>query len=266
MRSIGKIVLGLGLVQIPMKVVSFVDQTDISFTQLCDTCQTPIKQKRYCSTCDKEVPYGNLMSGFRIDRDNIILVDKKLINSIDRSTKLLAVIEQNAEAEYVQKKCYLLMPDDVMGKPYFLLRKILSDNHKSLIIEFALRKALHLGIVKPVLINGIVYLLLKQIVYSEKIKPIEPLKDQEVLNEEYELGSKLFETIANSLQKISFSEIKDKRKEILEKVLKGEIKPVEAQAIVKTTQDLKDILKASLSMVANPISQEKDKKKKESEL
>ena len=47
-RSIWKGAVGFGMVAIPIKLYTATDSKDISFVTLHSTCNTRIKQKRYC--------------------------------------------------------------------------------------------------------------------------------------------------------------------------------------------------------------------------
>jgi len=244
MRAIGSLNLKFGLVNIPLRVNSFLDYQGISFRQLCPYCKNPINYLRVCKNCKKEIPYNELLNGFQLSKNNIIIVDKEKINNLNLETRIVAIVDRDKEPEFLTEKCYLLTPDKVR-KPYFLLREILIKLNKEIVVEFALRKQLHLGIIKPITINGITYLMLKQILYADKIKDIEPLKEEQIDEKELELGLKLFEMIHSSLEKVNFLELKDRRKELLEKVLKGEIEvEIPKEAIGEAKSMLEEIKKS----------------------
>jgi hypothetical protein len=199
--------------------------------------------------CQEEVAYSQLLSGFEITKDNIIVIDKKALN-LDYQTRIVAVVDLNSEFEFMPKKFYLLTPKDI-DKPYFLLLNILTKTNKEIVIEFSLRKKLHLGIIKPIIVNGYKFLMLKQIIYSDSIKEISPLKELAVSEEELNLGLELFEKIKETIPKINFLELKDNRKEILAKMLKGEIQPI--TAVKQTTEDITTLLKKSLETMPKEV-------------
>jgi non-homologous end joining protein Ku len=150
----------------------------------------------------------------------------------------------------------MLTPQKEAVKQYFLLLKILTVENKSLVIEFVMRKKIHLGIIKPIVLNGMSFLLLKEILYSDKIKPIEPLKEEQITEEELKLGRELIELVSQKVENKKYEEIRDKRIEILQKILSGEVKPQE----IKTdeTQALVEQLKKSVetsksSQVKKPV-------------
>lgn len=244
MRAIGSLNLKFGLVNIPLRINSFLDYQGISFKQLCPNCKNPINYIRFCKNCKKEIPYNELVNGFQLSKSNIIIIDKDKFNNLDFETRIVAIVDRDKEPEFITEKCYLLTPDRI-SKPYFLLRNILLKLNKEIVVEFALRKQLHLGIIKPITINGITYLMLKQILYADKIKEIEQLKEEKVEENEMELGLKLFEMLYESIEKVNFLELRDRRKEILEKYLKGEIK-VEPKKIMEEAKSMMEEMVKSI--------------------
>jgi hypothetical protein len=104
-------------------------------------------------------------------------------------------------------------------------------------------------------VNGIKTLLLKQILYCDSIKDIALKQEISVEKEELEMAMLLFEKIRENIPKVNFLELKDNRKQVLEDMINGKIKP--AEQIVKATEDLKTELKKSLEMMTK---KEKPKK------
>lgn len=257
MRKIGSLNLQIGLISIPLGVNSFLDYQGISFKQLCPNCDVPVSYHRVCPKCNQEIEYHQLKNGFEISKDNIVVVDKTVFKTLESyPTTILGIIPTNSEFEFITEKCYMLTPQKEAVKQYFLLLKILTVENKSLVIEFVMRKKIHLGIIKPIVLNGMSFLLLKEILYSDKIKPIEPLKEEQITEEELKLGRELIELVSQKVENKKYEEIRDKRIEILQKILSGEVKPQE----IKTdeTQALVEQLKKSVetsksSQVKKPV-------------
>jgi DNA end-binding protein Ku len=255
MRKIATLNLRVGLFNIPMGVNSFLDYQDISFKQLCPSCKSPINYKKFCGNCKVDVPHEKLLSGFQVGKNNILEVDKGVFETIDRETRVVAVIPTNSEQEFLGTKYYILSPISDVEKPYFLLKSILSKLDKELVILYALRQKLNLGVIKSVNIKGKEFLMLKQILYAERIKSIEEIAEKPIAEEELNLGMELFNKLVENLQKINYMEIKDERKKLIEKYIMGEIKPIPIER-VKEVKSLVDELKASVDLM-----KEKPKKK-----
>jgi DNA end-binding protein Ku len=259
--SIGTITIKIGLVNIPLSVVSFLNYQNISFKQLCPDCLQPIQQKRVCKNCGKEIPFSELKSGFRISKNNIVVIDKEALKQLENlETKILGIIPLNSEYEFITEKCYLLAPHKDMPKTYFLLLNILLNDNIELVIEYALRKKLNLGIIKPIKLFGKNYLMLKQILYSDKIKEIPIFKEEQILEDELKIGRQLFKTICETLENKEYKDIKDKRVELLQKILEGKI---EKKVEVEKGKNLIEQLTKSVELIKKEMGDKGEKEKVE---
>lgn len=268
-RAIGSLNIRMGIFNIPLTVHSLIDYQGVSFKQLCPYCfekgkTTRINQIRKCLVCNKEIPYSELKWGYKLSKDKIIPIPKEMLENLSKGeTRILMSYDSNSNLsafeELIQAKVYLLTPNENVTKPYYLLRELLLKKKKSLLVQYSLKSRLHLGIIKIKTLTDRygqkrIFLLLKQVVYSDKIKPIKPLPIEEVTEEELKLGIELFELVEQKSEKTDYTKVKDRRKELLEKILKGEVK-VETVEVVKE-KELVEQLKSSVEVV------KKKKKKK----
>jgi DNA end-binding protein Ku len=265
MRKIGTLTISIGLVQIPMGINSFLDYQGISFKQLCPTCDGLVQYKRFCSKCNQEVEYHTLKSGFEIGND-IVVVEKEVFKTLESyPTKILAIIPTNSEYEFVTEKCYLLSPLKENPKQYFLLLNLLSSEGKSLVVEFVMRKKIHLAVVKVVEFDGVKFLMLKEVLYADKIKSVEPITEEKPTEEELKLGKELFELISQRIENKNYKEITDKRVELLQNVLSGKTKIEKPNPLTYTSiEQLKKSVE-SLKVQTPPINAKKSKKVKTNE-
>ena len=72
MRTIWNGSISFGLVNIPVGLALATKpsarQSDVSFRQLHRECMTPIKQKRWCPTHEREVERDELVKGWEVGR------------------------------------------------------------------------------------------------------------------------------------------------------------------------------------------------------
>jgi len=261
-RATASFTIPIGLVNIPVSVIPFLDYRGISRKRICPYCSTEnqgqgVKQIVMCPNCQKQLSIPECQYGYPISKDNIIPIPKEW--DIPLETKIVSLIKTNSEYEYLTVKCYLLVPKDV-EKPYFLLRDLLNEMGLSLVIEFVMKKKQHLGIVKPISINNQIILMLKEVLYAERIKVTNPLQEVTVSEEEKVMAKELFKVIAEKVKGINYLDIKDKRKEILEQILMGGMK-IEKREEVKPTEQLLEQLKASVKQMVEKTTEEPKKKK-----
>jgi non-homologous end joining protein Ku len=223
MRSIGTLNIHFGLMVISVSVNSFLDYQGITFKQLCPNCKSPISEVKVCKNCEQQLQHSQLLSGFQVSKDNIIIIDKEQLKP-DLTPRIIAIINSGTAPDFLSHKHYLLTPKPNFEKQYWLLFNLLTNENKEIVIEYALKKRLYLGIVKPInLGENKLYLLLKQILYYDNIKDIPHTKPTQIAETEHTLALELFRKMCEQLKGINFSEIKDKRKEILEKMLTGKM-------------------------------------------
>ncbi len=75
--------LKISLVNIPVKVFPATDTSaTISFNQLHVECQTRIQQKRWCPTCQKEVPNTDIVKGFEFEKGRWVVMDDEDVDKV----------------------------------------------------------------------------------------------------------------------------------------------------------------------------------------
>ena len=80
--------LSFGLVSIPVGVApatkSAARQSDVSFRLLHRECLTPIKQKRWCPTHDREVSGDDLVKGLEVAKGQFVIVEEAELEALER--------------------------------------------------------------------------------------------------------------------------------------------------------------------------------------
>ena len=80
--------LSFGLVSIPVGLAPATKpaarQSDVSF-RLLRKCATPIKQKRWCPTHDREVAQDEIVRGFEVAKGQFVIVEDADLEALERS-------------------------------------------------------------------------------------------------------------------------------------------------------------------------------------
>ena len=81
--------LSFGLVSIPVGLAPATKpaarQSDVSFRLLHRECSTPIKQKRWCPTHDREVSQDEIVRGFEVTKGQFLIVEDADLEAIERA-------------------------------------------------------------------------------------------------------------------------------------------------------------------------------------
>ena len=87
--------LKISLVNIPVRVFPATDAAaTISFNQLHRECRTRIQQKRWCPTCQVEVPNSDLVKGYEFEKGQYVVLDEEDIAKVrPASTRVINVVQ-----------------------------------------------------------------------------------------------------------------------------------------------------------------------------
>ena len=116
--------LKISLVNIPVKVFPATDASaTISFNQLHAECQSRIQQKRWCPTCQKEVPNTDIVKGYEYEKGRYVVMDDDDVEKVRvESTRVINLEKFTEDVEvdpiYLDKP-YYLAPDGPVAKEAF---------------------------------------------------------------------------------------------------------------------------------------------------
>src|SRR5262245_65534399 len=86
MRTIWNGSLSFGLVNIPVGLALATSPkaraSDVSFRQLHRECRTPIRQKRWCPTHDREVGPDEIVKGWEVSKGEFVVMEDADIKAI----------------------------------------------------------------------------------------------------------------------------------------------------------------------------------------
>jgi DNA end-binding protein Ku len=120
--------LGFGLVNIPVRMYTATEESDIHFNQLDKKDHSRIKYKKVNENTGKEVDQRDIVRGFEIDGHYVIVEDadlaKAMPEKLDHLEILQFVDEKEIDAVYYEKP-YYLEPEKAGTKAYALLRDAL---------------------------------------------------------------------------------------------------------------------------------------------
>jgi DNA end-binding protein Ku len=139
--------LSFGLVSIPVGLAPATKpaarQSDVSFRLLHRECKTPIKQKRWCPTHDREVSQDEIVRGFEVTKGQFLLVEDADLEAIERHDDSRSIeITEFVQAETVDPiyfdRTYFLVPAATAAqrRPYVLLLEAMRETGTAAIGRF----------------------------------------------------------------------------------------------------------------------------------
>jgi DNA end-binding protein Ku len=148
-RAIWKGGISFGLVYIPVKLYSGSTSHKLDLNMLRKGDKCPIKYVRVCQDDGKEVPWKDIVKGFRIDDYYITLTDEdfdKAAKGKSESIDIQAFVKTTEINPRYFEKPYLLEPEKGAGKTYNLLRQAIHQSKMAGLAKFVLRNREHLAL------------------------------------------------------------------------------------------------------------------------
>jgi DNA end-binding protein Ku len=187
MRSIWKGAVAFGLVNVPVKVYSAVEDHDISLHQVHDKDGGRIKYQRRCEICGKVVDYANIDKAYDDGERTVILSSDDLDSlPVERSREIEVVefVPSDQLDPIMFERAYYLEPDSASNKAYALLRRTLEETDRTAIVHFSLRQKSRLGALR---VRGDV-LMLQSLLWDDEVREASfPALDEKVRISEKEL-------------------------------------------------------------------------------
>ena len=193
MRPLWKGTIGFGLVTIPVKLYSAVQESELDLDMLDRKDQARIRFQRINEETGKEVPYERIVKAFDLDGKYVLLDDKDFKAAAAEQTEVIAikdfVKEEEVEGKYYEKP-YYLAPDRGGARAYALLREALKKSGKVGVASFVMRTKEHPAVLQP---DGAV-LILNQMRFAQELRDVDELdlpKVEKVSPDEMKLAMQL---------------------------------------------------------------------------
>jgi DNA end-binding protein Ku len=257
MRSLWTGSISFGLVNIPIKLYSATQSSSLSLDMLDKKDHSNIHFKRVNEKTGKEVAWENIVKGYKVDGDYVILNDEDFKKASPEQTKTID-IEEFVETEEVPpihfETAYYIEPEKNGSKAYVLLRDALDKTKKAALGTFVLRNKESLCLIAP----SDDILVLHKIRYAQEIRSTEDIKvpAAKVSSAEMQMATKLIEQLTGDFD---IEKYKDTYSETLMKFIIAKAKGKKYTApklhvAHSRSKDLMEELKASLSQVKKKAS------------
>lgn len=220
MRSIWKGAIGFGLVNIPVKLFSGVQNSQLDLDMLDERDHNNIKFKRINEKTQKEVPYDKIVKGYFL-KDRYIVLDEHDFEEVKPEKTKVIEIENFVDIGEINpvyyETSYYTQPENQGKKAYALLLKALEKSKKAGVARFVLRNNENLCVIHP--LNGTI--VITKIRFQEEIRDTKEvlLKDIVAINpKELQVGLAL---IKQYTAKFDISTFKNDYSKELLKIIKS---------------------------------------------
>lgn len=251
MRSIWKGSIGFGLVNIPVKLYSGVQNSNLDLDMLDERDHARIKFQRVNADTLKEVPFEKIVKGYML-KDNYVILDPHDFEEAAPEKNKIIELENFVDIKDINpiyyETSYYTEPEKQGTKAYALLLKALEKSKKAGIARFVLRNTENLCVIHPM--NNVI--VITKIRFQEEIRSMSELKTVSTVNitkKEMDVGMALIKQYSSPFDITAF---KDEYAKELLKIIKAKSKG--KRVVVKkmkpqkaSSEDLYDQLMKSLS-------------------
>lgn len=258
MRPVWTGSVGFGLVNIPVKLFSATESSSLDLDMLDKNDHAKIKYKRVNENTGEEVAWENIVKGYNMDGEYVVLEDTDFERANAKKTKTIEINDfvnkEEIDSIYYDSPYYVL-PDKSGLRAYFLLKEALNNTGKAGVGSFVMRNKEGLAVLRAT--EKII--VLHRIHFEEEIRKPEDLEipeKTEIKEQELKIAITLIDQLT---AKFDISKYKDTYKEEILKIIKekaqGITKPPQTLKVVnKSTQNLMEQLKASLEIKHKKVS------------
>jgi DNA end-binding protein Ku len=262
--------LSFGLVSIPVGLAPATKpaarQSDVSFRLLHRECSTPIKQKRWCPTHDREVSQDEIVRGFEVTKGQFVIVEDADLEAIERSDDSRSIeITRFVPASHVDPvyfdRTYFLVPAPTVAqrRPYVLLLEAMRQAGVAALGRFVRsgRESLCLVRAKGEAL-ALETLFLAEDVYSQA-EIAEAVEETKVKKPELELARQIIDSLAGDFDPADLqSEYRRDLRALLEAKLRGEEIVAPEPVVEAPVIDLMEALKASVAAAKGSSARAED--------
>jgi DNA end-binding protein Ku len=251
MRAIWTGAIGFGLVNIPVRIFSATQDSNLDLDMLDKKDHAKIRFKRVNEDSGREVSWENIVKAYDYNGKYIVLDDEDFQKASPEKSKIIEIVEFVKESEIQSifyETPYYLEPQKSGVKAYALLREALKKTGKVGVGNFVMRTKESLCVLKP-MENAI---LLQGIRFEQEIREMNELDipaKSTVLPAEMKMAIALIDQLSS---KFDISKFKDTYSAELLKVIHAKAKgkklqPAPLRVVHSKSKDLMDQLKESLS-------------------
>ena len=251
-RAIWTGAISFGLVNVPVKLYSAVEQKDVAFHQLQKDTGERIHYKRVTDDSEDEVPYADIVKGYEVDRGQYVVVTPEELESVEPGRSRTVDIEDFVDLDevdpiYFEKTYYMGPANKDAAKTYELLRTALERTNKVAIARFVMRTKQYLAAVRA---NGKV-LMLETMYFPDEVREPDVIdnlpKGVKLSDRELAMAEQLIESLTSEWEPDRYHDTyRERVLELIQAKAKGEDVVTEEHEQPAKVVDLMAALEASL--------------------
>jgi DNA end-binding protein Ku len=195
-RSIWSGSISFGLVNVPVRLYSAIQEHKLQFHFVHEKDSSPIGYQKICKKEDKPVPDNEIVKAFEFEKGEYVFMEEEDFAAAKvegyKSIDIVDFVPYEDIDPIFFAKTYYLGPDRGAEKVYSLLVKAMEDSELAAIAKFVMRDQQHLGALR--IRDGVI--TLEQLYFVDEIRPVDEIKASKarVSREELQMAERLIES------------------------------------------------------------------------
>ena len=248
-RAIWTGAISFGLVHVPVRMYSAIDEQDLEFHYVHAKDGSRIGYEKICKLEDKPVPEEEIVKAFEVEKgEYVYLGDEDFAAAEVEGSKTIDIrdfVPYDEIDPIFFERTYYLGPQEGAEKVYALLRRAMEDSRLAAVAKYVMRERQHLGALR--VRDGVI--VLEKMYFADEIRPTDELapRDANVDERELDMAMQLIDRFAGSFKPEQYEDTYRKALlEIIDRKRKGEEIHAEPAREREQPPDLIEALRASL--------------------
>ena len=244
-RSIWSGSITFGLVNVPVRLYSAIEEHKLQFHFLHQKDDSPIGYQKVCKLEEKPVPDDEIEKAFEYTKGEYIYVTDEDFEAAKVEGYKTIDITDFVPHEDIDPiffaKTYYVGPDEGAERVYSLLVQAMEDSRLTAVAKFVMRDRQHLGALR--VREGVI--MLEQLYYADEIRPLTEIKasKRKVDKKELEMAARLIDSFTAGWQPKKYKDTyRDELMAVIEAKRKG--KEVHVAPELGEEEEVPDLLTA----------------------
>ncbi|MDQ3894842.1 MAG: Ku protein [Actinomycetota bacterium] len=248
-RAIWTGAISFGLVHVPVRMYSAIDEQDLEFHYVHAKDGSRIGYEKICKLEDKPVPEEEIVKAFEVEKGEYVYLGDEDFDAAEVEGSKTIDISDFVPYDEIDpiffERTYYLGPQEGAEKVYALLRRAMEDSRLAAVAKYVMRERQHLGALR--VRDGVI--VLEKMYFADEIRPSDELapRDANVDERELDMAMQLIDRFAGSFKPAQYEDTYRKALlEIIDRKRKGEEIHAEPARELEQPPDLIEALRASL--------------------
>jgi DNA end-binding protein Ku len=241
--------LSFGLVNVPVRLFSAIEQKDIHFHQFQAGTGKRVRNLRVVEGTHEEVPYEDIVKGYELPDGRYVMLTQDELEGVEPGASRNIEIEDFVELAEIDpiyfERTYYLAPPPESGadKPYALLLQAMQNAQRVAVARFVMRGKQYLAAIRPM---GDV-LALETMYFPDEVRDAADLVDvsaeADVTTRELDVAARLIDSLTGAWEPDRYHDTyRERVEELIERKARGET--VEAEPPSAPEHRVVDLLAA----------------------